>query len=307
MPCGCWSSMQSTTANGRGIRWARSSGPGNTVVLKPNFVRDFRETQAGHGDCLITHGAVIRAALDYVYIALQGRGRIIIADAPQNDADFEAIRRIAGLDEIQEFYRRHASFDVEVYDLRPEKARKVDGVIVGHEPLPGDPAGYVKVDLGRHSMFAEVEHLCHLLYGSEYDTSEIRRHHTRRVHEYLISRTILDADCVINLPKLKTHKKTGITVCMKNLVGINGNKNWLPHHRLGTPWQGGDQFADDGMGHRIERGVMACFRRLFPLLGPLRRTIAKPLKTLGQAPLATRTRTRFAPATGTATTRPGGW
>ena len=44
--------------------------PGNTVVLKPNFVRDFRETQSGHEDCMITHGAIIRAAVDYVYIAL---------------------------------------------------------------------------------------------------------------------------------------------------------------------------------------------------------------------------------------------
>jgi hypothetical protein len=168
-----------------------------------------------------------------------------------------------------------------VYDLRPEKARKVDGVIVGHDPLPGDPAGYVKVDLGRHSMFAEVEHLCHLIYGSEYDTSEIRRHHTGGVHEYLVSRTILNADCVINLPKLKTHKKTGITVCLKNLVGINGNKNWLPHHREGTPSQGGDQFADDGLRHRIERRMMAGFRRVFPWLGPMRGAIAGPVKALG--------------------------
>lgn len=256
--------------------------PGDTVVLKPNFVRDFRETQAGHGDCLITHGSIIRAALDYVYIALQGKGRIIIADAPQNDADLNAIRRMAGLREIQEFYKQHAGFEVEVYDLRPEKARKIDGVIVGHERLPGDPAGYVKVDLGRHSMFAEVEHLCHLLYGSEYDTGEIRRHHTGGVHEYLISKTILEADCVINLPKLKTHKKTGITVCMKNLVGINGNKNWLPHHREGTPAQGGDQFADDGVIHRVERKAMAVFRQLFPLLGPVRGLVAQPCKVLGK-------------------------
>ena len=257
--------------------------PGNTVVLKPNFVRDFRETQPGHEDCLITHGSVIRAALDYVYIALQGRGRIIIADSPQNDADFDAIRRMAGLDEMQAFYRRYADFDLEVYDLRPEKADKINGVIVGHERLPGDPAGYVKVDLGRHSMFAEVEHLCHLLYGSEYDTSEICSHHTGGVHEYLISRTILEADCIINLAKLKTHKKTGITVCMKNLVGINGNKNWLPHHRLGTPAQSGDQFADDGMKHRIERKTMGCFRYLFPLFGPVRGVMAKPLKALGKS------------------------
>jgi len=256
--------------------------PGNTVVLKPNFVRDFRETQQGHEDCLITHGSIIRAALDYVYIALKGKGRIIIADAPQNDADFYAIRQMAGLDEIQEFYHRHADFNVEVYDLRPEQAKKVNGVIVGHEQLPGDPAGYVKINLGRHSAFNEISDLCHLLYGAEYDTSELRSHHYDDVHEYMISKTIMEADCIINLPKLKTHKKTGITVCMKNLVGINGNKNWLPHHRLGTPAQGGDQFAENGSIHRIERKAMACFRRAFPLLGPLRGVTAKPLKALGK-------------------------
>lgn len=256
--------------------------PGNTVVLKPNFIRDFRETQSGHEDCLITHGSVIRAALDYVYIALKGEGRIIIADASQNDADFDVIRRITGLNEIQGFYRQYAGFEVEVYDLRPEKARKVDGIIVGHEQLPGDPAGYVKVDLGQHSAFNEVSHLCHLLYGAEYDTQELRRHHHDDVHEYLISKTIMEADCVINLPKLKTHKKTGITVGMKNLVGINGNKNWLPHHREGTPTQDGDQFADNGMIHRIERRAMACFRNTFPLFGPFRRIMAKPLKDFGK-------------------------
>ncbi len=256
--------------------------PGHTVVLKPNFVRDFRETHAGHDDCLITHGSVIRAALDYVYIALKGKGRIIVADAPQNDADFDAVRKIAQLDEIQAFYRQQADLEVEVYDLRPEQARKVDGVIVGHESLPGDPAGYVKVNLNEHSAFCEISHLCHLLYGAEYDTAELRAHHHGDVHEYLVSKTILDADCVINLPKLKTHKKTGITVCMKNLVGINGNKNWLPHHREGTPAQGGDQFADDGVKHRIERKAMMCFRGLFPLLGPLRRVVAQPVKSLGK-------------------------
>jgi hypothetical protein len=132
-------------------------------------------------------------------------------------------------------------------------------------------------------MFAEIENVCHLVYGSDYDTREIRRHHTGGVHEYLISRTIMEADCIINLPKLKTHKKTGLTICMKNLVGINGNKNWLPHHRLGTPSQGGDQFADNGLKNKIERHTMACFRGIFPLLGPLRSVIAKPLKAVGQS------------------------
>lgn len=256
--------------------------PGDFVLLKPNLVREFRETHGHHADCTVTHGAVIRAVLDYVFRALEGRGRIVIADAPHSDCDFDAVARITGLREIQELYRREMNFEVEVYDLRPECATKIDGVIVDHRKLPGDPAGYTKVDLGRHSMFSEVEPLCYRLYGSEYDTSEIVSHHRDGRHEFLISRSVLAADVVISLPKLKTHKKTGITVNMKNLVGINGNKNWLPHHREGTPSQGGDQFADEGTGNRIERGVMSGFRRVFPMLGPLRPLIAGPIKSLGK-------------------------
>ncbi len=272
--------------------------PGDTVVVKPNFVRDFRETQSGHADCLITHGSVIRAVLDYVYIALGGSGRIIVADAPHNDADFAVIRQVAGLDEIQTFYQDHATLKVEVYDLRPECAHKIDGVIVGHSSLPGDPAGNVAVNIGLESEFAEVNHLCHLLYGSEYDTDELHGHQHDDVHEYLIAKTVLDADVVISVPKLKTHKKVGLTVNMKNLVGINGNKNWLPHHREGTPAEGGDQFQHGGLKRRTERVILTQFKRLFPLLGPLRPALARPIKAVGK---------RIFGDTNAGTVRSGNW
>lgn len=272
---------------------------GDTVVLKPNFVREFRESSPDHADCLVTHGAIIRAVLDYVFIATQGKGRIIIADASHNDADFDAIRRIAGIDGIQAFFRENAGgMDVECYDLRPECAQKIDGVIIGHRPLAGDPAGYVKVNVGCHSAFMEINHLCNLLYGSEYDTRELHSHQHDDVHEYLIAKTVLDADCVISLPKLKTHKKTGITVNMKNLVGINGNKNWLPHHREGTPSQGGDQFADNGLKRRVERAAVARFKQIFPYLGPLRSVVAGPIKAAGK---------RVFGDTNTNTIRSGNW
>jgi uncharacterized protein (DUF362 family) len=256
--------------------------PGNTVVIKPNFVRDFRETSSDHADCITTHGSVIRAVLDYAYIALHGRGRLIIADAPQNDADFDAIRRIAHLDEIVQFYRSEVGFEVEVSDLRPQAAVKIDGVIVGHRNLCGDPAGYVRLDLGGRSAFAEIADLCSKLYGAEYARDEVVRHHTAGTHEYLISRTVLEADCVISVPKLKTHKKVGLTANMKNLVGINGNKNWLPHHREGSPAQGGDQFSQDGLLRRAERVSTALFKRWFPQLGSLRPLVAGPAKALGR-------------------------
>lgn len=272
--------------------------PGDTVVLKPNFVRNFRESSPDEAQCVITHGAILRAALDYSFIALGGKGRLIVADAPQNDADFAAIRRLTGLDGVQAFYRKHAGFEVEVYDLRPERADKIDGVIVGHRALPGDPAGYVRVNLGVDSAFAPINDLCHLLYGSEYDTSELVSHQHDDVHEYLISGTVLGADVVLSLPKLKTHKKVGLTVNLKNLVGINGNKNWLPHHREGTPSQGGDQFADDALKRRIERATVMRFKRWFPLLGPLRTWVARPIKSLGR---------RVFGDTNTDTVRSGNW
>jgi len=272
--------------------------PGDTVVLKPNFVRDFRETQDGDGRCIITNGTIIRAVVDYVYLALGGEGRIIIADAPQNDANFDRIRELTAVDAIRGFYQERTGFDVELYDLRPEQARKVDGVIVGHTPLPGDPAGYTRVNLGGESALTEVNHLCHLLYGAEYNTKELFSHHHDDLHEYLISKTILNADVVISLPKLKTHKKVGLTVNLKNLVGINGNKNWLPHHREGTPAQGGDQFCDDHVKHRVERAMAMQFKRVFPLLGPLRRIVAGPIKALGK---------RLFGDTNTDTIRSGNW
>jgi hypothetical protein len=230
----------------------------------------------------MTHGALIRAVADYVWIALQGHGRIIVADAPQDDADFGRIRSITGLDEIQRFYGEFRGVSLEVYDLRPRRTEKINGVIVGHHELTGDPAGYVRCNLGADSAFHEINHLCHLLYGSEYDMGELYSHQCDDVHEYLISRTVLEADCIIGLPKLKTHKKVGLTVNLKNLVGINGNKNWLPHHREGTLSQGGDQFAEDTLKRRVERATVAQFKRLFPLLGPLRPLLARPVMSAGR-------------------------
>ena len=256
--------------------------PGDTVVLKPNFVRDFHETDRSLDGLLTTHGSVIRAVCDYCQLALQGRGRLVVADAPQNDADFEVLRQRAGLESIAEVYRSGGGVPLEVYDLRPECAEKIDGVIVGHRALRGDPAGYVRVDLGSQSAFAEVHDLCDRLYGAEYDQREVVAHHHGGVHEYLVSRTVLDADVVISLPKLKTHKKVGVTLNLKNLVGINGNKNWLPHYRLGTPAQGGDQFDREGVKHRAEIHALNAFKRLFPYLGPMRRAVAAPVKALGK-------------------------
>jgi hypothetical protein len=70
----------------------------------------------------------------------------------------------------------------------------------------------------------------------------------------------LDADVFINLPKLKTHKKVGVTISLKNLVGINGDKNYLPHFSMGTPAEGGDEFPSSDIGKRIQGRVIRSFK-----------------------------------------------
>ena len=45
--------------------------PGQTVAIKPNLVMH-RHLRGGSLNCVITHGSMIRAVVDYVCLALQG-------------------------------------------------------------------------------------------------------------------------------------------------------------------------------------------------------------------------------------------
>jgi len=217
--------------------------PGAVIVLKPNFIRHWNplEDRGESVESVITHGAVLRAMVDYALLAAGPQGRVIVAEAPQQDCDFDRIRSLAGLDELV----AHAASlgrKLEVIDLRREAVVFDHGIIVERKPLPGDPAGYRAVDLGRASFFEGSGLEPERFRGADYDPGPTSEHHRDGRNEYLLSETVLCSDLIVNLPKLKTHKKTGVTLALKNLVGINGDKNWLPHHSLGSVSAGGDEF-----------------------------------------------------------------
>jgi uncharacterized protein (DUF362 family) len=257
-------------------------GPDDFVVIKPNMVRDFHEEPEQGTEALVTHGSVVRAVLDYVYLAKGGRGRVVVCDSPQNDADWEGLWTAFQFDGLLDFYGKVApELQLEVYDVRREAVRKHHGVPVEHYSRPGDPLGYVAIDLGEDSEFADVPERAGRLYGAEYDISQTEGHHAPGRHEYLIARSFLEADVVLNVPKWKTHKKSGITVWLKSVIGICGDKNWLPHHTEGTPSQGGDQFADSGFKQRFERRVVATTKRALLGAGPVRLRIGSVLRRAG--------------------------
>ncbi len=240
--------------------------PGEKVVLKPNWVKEHDERFPGENqwEHVVTHPSVIEAVICWVAERLQTSGEIICCDAPQTDSSFSCIRNYCRLDKMIDRCRdRYPKLRIELLDLRPEEWKAVDGVTVNKTVLPGDPKGATHVRLNECSEFLGYPGLGQL-YGASYNMDETNERHRGSRHEYMLCSTPMSADVLINLPKLKCHKKVGVTCALKNLVGINANKNWLPHHTEGTPDKGGDQFPKGTAKARLEHSIMGSLkRRLF--------------------------------------------
>lgn len=216
--------------------------PNQKIIIKPNLVRDYH----GYGestDSLITHGSIIRAVLDYVYIALKRRGEIIIGDAPLESADFNKLLRITRLNDIENFYQKNALIIPQIMDFRATKSWITqDYMVYQREKTGNNKKNYRVVNLGQESLFNEIAVKYRKYRVTNYDPREMISHQNRIKHEYLIHKSVLEADVVLNLPKIKTHRKAGITIALKSMVGINGYKFWLPHHMFGSKEEGGDEY-----------------------------------------------------------------
>ena len=243
---------------------------GDKVLIKPNFVLS-HHNKKGDLFSIITHPSVIRAVIDYCFIALKGNGQIIIADAPQMDCNFNTLLKNTNLLSIQKLYKEMKGFEIKIIDLRnfwlDNDLNDVVASIEKREKLLGDPLGSKIVNLGEKSEFYEIKNW-NRFYGADYNRGETIRHHHDDIQEYMISRTVLSSDVIISIPKLKVHKKTGVTLNAKGLVGINTNKNYLIHYMLGIPDEGGDQFPNRLLSFR-ERLIIKLQRILYDkLLAP---------------------------------------
>ncbi len=230
--------------------------PGNTVVIKPNFVTHYHFLGKKAALASVVHGSVIRPLIDYVALALQSKGKIIIADNPVENADFSEIMTITGVEEmVEELNRRGYPVEVNLLDLRPKIKKTTKRGKFFYETQEGDPLGYITIDLNRFSSFAELDGQRNIHYYTLADysidhldprscrQSITDQFHNSVWHKYVVSRTILNADVVVNVAKLKTHCKAGATLSLKNMVGIVHEKKCLPHHRPGLPPEG-DSFPD---------------------------------------------------------------
>lgn len=211
---------------------------GNTVLIKPNLVLHKNLSGCGE-DCLYTNPSVVAAVVDYVIIALNGTGKIIVGDAPVQECNFERLVYDSGYHNLIKYYKSKG-INIELIDFRNIKTYVKNGIryLQDNEGQDG-----VIVKLNKQSAFDSLDNQrISGLRITNYDPRIIQKHHDKYHHEYKVTQSVLDADVIINIPKPKTHRKAGVTISLKNMVGINANKEYLPHHSLGSHEEGGDAY-----------------------------------------------------------------
>ncbi len=233
--------------------------PGQTIVIKPNWIAPHHKYRTDEWISVITHPNFIYAIIKKTLSYMGGAGKLIITDGPQTDASFEGILSKMPVEEWKRLGKTHG-VEIEIFDLRDHRWIEEDDVIISRRELPGDPLGSVEYDLGEFSEFNGHVPSSKGYYGADYDIGETNRAHSGGKHRYKISGSVISADLFINLPKLKTHKKAGITCALKNLVGVNTYKNYLPHYTEGTPAMGGDQFPQGDVKSVLEVRLLEQFK-----------------------------------------------
>jgi len=260
--------------------------PGQNVFLLCNFVKhnDQRVSdEAFFAKC--THGSVLRPLIDYVLLALEGRGSVRFGNAPLQSCDWGRVAAETGALRVRDFYagRPLAQARVELADLR--------GHVIVRGPLGGmatvrhaaEPEDSAAIDLAADSLLE-----AHYRGGrqprfrvQDYDPQRTENCHCEGRHVYFINRRLLQSDVILSVPKLKTHEKVGITCGLKGCVGSVAHKDCLAHHRYGPPRVGGDEYPDKlavlgvfsaihesanlpgrGLPHRVMRSVDYFSRKL---------------------------------------------
>lgn len=203
------------------------------ILLKPNWVLHNRK----HEDniCLRTHENFILAALE---VLLEEKpDKITIGDAPIQGCNWHKMLTTEFYESVEAFSQKHG-IPVLIKDFRrvtfnPDKNNPVKEL----NPL----SDYLIFDLGKESYLEPISSSKKNIFRvTNYNPDRLAISHTKGVHKYCITKELFDSDIIISMPKIKTHQKTGITAALKNIVGLNGDKAFLPHHRVGGVGFGGD-------------------------------------------------------------------
>lgn len=222
--------------------------PATRVFVLCNFVfHRVADESAEDFAAKCIHGAVLRALVDYLLLAVGENGSVAFGNAPMQFCHWESVLRDTGAQVVEKFYQSNG-VPVKAKDLRlfvGEKNRY--GAIKKIERR--NEADGVAVDLAADSLLVDLDRNPLTPYRvMNYNPARTEGFHAHGSHTYIINRHILEADAIVSLPKLKTHEKVGITCALKGFVGAVAHKDSLPHHRYGPPINEGDEYPSDRTG-----------------------------------------------------------
>lgn len=227
-----------------------------TVLIKPNWVMHTNNNKSVKEDameCLITHPSIIRAVVDYVLIALNGTGKIIIGDAPMQGCDINKLFSCSGYYELFKFYDKN-SIDIKPIDFRKYRTICDSNKIIINKEFNNNEC--IEVNLGKLSKHYYIGKQEKQYKVSDYSKNLTNSCHHEEIHKYYISKEVLSADVVINIPKPKCHRLGGITAALKNMVGITFDKSCLPHRTMGSRTEGGDEYLNRSQIKKITGNIL---------------------------------------------------
>lgn len=205
------------------------------IFLKPNWVK--HSDRPADEVCLRTHDEIVIAMAETL-CKLQPES-IVIGDAPIQGCKWQKMLSDRFLQKIEHLSEKY-HIPIVIKDLRRKIMDLSQDNMVNIQQGLDD---FVIVDVGDQSYLEEITHPTENLFRvTHYNPDRFVESHKPGMHKYCITRELFDADVVISMPKIKTHEKSGITNALKNIVGLNGDKDFLPHHRLGGTNKGGDAY-----------------------------------------------------------------
>lgn len=205
---------------------------GKRVLLKPNLVWEWQKPE--DEICLCTHESVILETLSF-FLRLSPKS-VIIGDAPIQAAKWNEILTNNFHKELKSLEEQY-SITISLIDFRRVTFDTRTNVL---ETERSGLDNYIIFDVGDKSYLEEVTTGKNNIRVTDYDPRRMAQAHQKGMHKYCIRREVIESDIVVTIPKTKTHRMAGITNSLKILVGINGDKDYLPHHRLGPVSCGGD-------------------------------------------------------------------
>lgn len=258
---------------------------GRKVLIKPNWVKeDAIETDS---ICLRTNKNLLLCFLEQV-LSLHPQ-KVLIADAPIQGCHWDSMLKKDFLEDVYNLGKRY-DVEVEIKDFRRTTSELDKGIVnTGRKSI----SDYVIFDVGKSSFLEPISTSQHKFRVTNYNPDKMAEVHNQGTHKYCIAKDVFDYDVIITMPKLKTHRMAGMTNALKILVGINGDKDFLPHHRVGSKEEGGDcyknknifrtisNYATDAANRRLGKWNYLFFAKLGGAMWKLSRPNTETLENAG--------------------------